>query len=44
MSILSVIFLQKGLRFSKTPRPATKVTKVLVTANYEGNFWNLLRK
>ena len=44
MSIISVIIFQKGLRISKTTRPATKVTTVLVTANYEGNFWNLLRK
>ena len=33
ISIFSVIFLHKELRISKTTRSATKVTKVLVTAN-----------
>ena len=40
MSIFSVVFLQKGLRIFKTTHPATKVTTVLVTTNYEGNFRN----
>ena len=44
MSIFSVVFLQKGLRILKITRPATKVTTVMVTGNYEGHFRNLLRK
>ena len=44
MSIISVIIFQKGLRISKTTHPATKVTTVLVTANYEDNLLNWLRK
>ena len=38
MSIFSVVFLQKGLRILKITRPATKVTTVMVTGNYEGHF------
>ena len=44
MTIFSVICLKKVLRISNTTRPATKVITVQLTANYEGNFWNLLRK
>ena len=44
MSIFSVVIFQKGLRISKTTLPATKVTTVLITANYVDNFWILLRK